>query len=100
MAVIITDFGMPSCCENCEMCSNRRLDTFYCCITLKDVDIDSNKRDADCPLKEVPSGKWIDLGFTEYEAYHCSNCMTTHSIKTNYCPTCGCVMQMESEDKK
>lgn len=49
----IKDFGMPSCCGNCEMSCCKRLETFYCVITLQDVDIDSGERDMDCPLVEI-----------------------------------------------
>ena len=49
--VAIKDFGMPSCCENCNMCNNRNLDTFYCCITLNDVNIDEKAHD--CPLVDI-----------------------------------------------
>jgi len=55
--VAIKDFEMPKNCENCAMSSCRRLETFYCDITLKDVDIESDVRDADCPLLEVEDGK-------------------------------------------
>ena len=49
----IKDFGMPSCCENCEMCSCNGYGEFYCDITLKIVDIeDESQRHADCPLIE------------------------------------------------
>ena len=51
--VAIKDFGMPSCCGNCEMSCCRRLEIFYCVITLQDVDIDSSERDMDCPLVEI-----------------------------------------------
>lgn len=53
--VAIKDFGMPSCCENCNMCVNRNLDTFYCCITLNDVNIDEKSHD--CPLVEIEERK-------------------------------------------
>lgn len=51
--VVIKDFGMPSCCGNCELSSCRRLGDFYCDITLEEVDMDSNKRDINCPLVEI-----------------------------------------------
>ena len=74
--VAIKDFGMPSCCENCNMCDNRDLDTFYCCITLNDVNID--KKAHDCPLVEIEErkvGKWIykKLGVRTFGIV-CSSC--------------------------
>ena len=102
MAVIISDFGMPSRCEQCDMCSNRKLDTFYCCITLKDVDIDSNKRDADCPLKELPSGKWIEKTDDWYgnTTIECSNCHKPCIAKSWYCPNCGAKMDNHISGKE
>lgn len=49
----IKDFGMPSCCGNCEMSSCKGWGNFYCDITLEEIDMDSDKRDADCPLVEA-----------------------------------------------
>ena len=51
----IKDFTMPSSCENCNMCNNRNLDTFYCSITLNDVNIDEKVHD--CPLVEIEERK-------------------------------------------
>lgn len=49
----IKDFGMPSCCNNCEMSSCKGWGNFYCDITLEEIDMDSDKRDKDCPLVEA-----------------------------------------------
>ncbi len=54
--VVIKDFEMPKNCVDCAISSCRRLATFYCNITLQDVDIESDVRDADCPLVEVKNG--------------------------------------------
>lgn len=74
--VAIKDFGMPSCCENCNMCANRNLDTFYCCITLNDVNIDEKAHD--CPLVEIEerkAGEWVykKLGIRTFGIV-CSSC--------------------------
>ena len=60
----------------------------------------------DCPLREIPSGKWehityYDGGFGMNET--CSNCgHTIHGqifdLVDKYCPNCG--TKMESEDKE
>ena len=47
------DMKMPSCCNECNLCSCQRIGIFYCDITASYIDIDSDERDADCPLKEV-----------------------------------------------
>ena len=56
MAVIINDFGMPSNCENCNM-----FDGECCCITMTECEDEKSYRNEDCPLKEVPTGKWISV---------------------------------------
>ena len=55
--VAIKDFEMPKSCEDCVMSSSIRLKTFYCDITLQDVDIESDVRDIDCPLVEIEENK-------------------------------------------
>lgn len=113
--VAIKDFGMPSCCENCNMCFNRNLDTFYCCITLNDVNIDEKAHD--CPLVEIEEhkeekwipvvnvdnspfdnvkerkGKWIKTG----GSFRCSECMGMPEFKDirtlKFCPNCGADMR-------
>lgn len=98
--VAIKDMEMPSCCENCNMCDNKNLDTFYCCITLNDVNIDEKAHD--CPLVEIEErkvGKWIverdDYG--ELTRWHCSNCYDKTGFFTtcawDYCPNCGADMR-------
>lgn len=109
--VAIKDFGMPSCCENCNMCNNRNLDTFYCCITLNDVNIDEKAHD--CPLVEIEErkvGKWItkdgkEQGYdiagikTWYKQIMCNKCgfiktaLEGYAGQRNYCPNCGAEMR-------
>jgi len=57
MAVTIKDFEMPKNCVECAMSSCSRLATFYCVITAQNVDIESDVRDADCPLVEIKESK-------------------------------------------
>ena len=56
-------------------------------------------RHPNCPIKEVPSGKWIehngrglDWEFTKYE---CGLCHEWTEYATNYCPSCGAKMVEE-----
>ena len=59
MSVIISDMGIPKCCSDCPIL----YDQMYCSITESKVNwgnYDKSRLD-DCPLKEVPSGKWIPV---------------------------------------
>ena len=102
--VAIKDFGMPSCCENCNMCNNRNLDTFYCSITLNDVNIDEKAHD--CPLVEIEErkvGEWCKQNDDYFDWYECSECgygsegemqySSEYDVRTKYCPNCGCRME-------
>ena len=51
--VAIKDFGMPSCCVNCDICLPCALDEGLCHITQKTLSDIYNKRDSDCPLIEI-----------------------------------------------
>ena len=59
MMVAIKDFGMPSCCDNCDMAifdNHQDNDClYYCSITNQSIsnDVFYYKRDVDCPLTEV-----------------------------------------------
>ncbi|MBR4377305.1 MAG: hypothetical protein IKP50_00245 [Bacilli bacterium] len=53
MAVIITNMDMPKSCSDCNLCSCQKIGLFYCDITTSYIDIDSEERDADCPLKST-----------------------------------------------
>ena len=84
--MIQINMDMPTSCAECHIrpkgCANN---------------IHLHSRPKDCPLKEVPSGKWI------YDGHHlrCSNCNDYHTIKdsdwnliaSNYCPNCGAKME-------
>ena len=57
MAVIISDMEhVPDSCYNCEMHNYHFCDLTGNCI---EQNYDDGTRAVDCPLKEVPSGKWI-----------------------------------------
>lgn len=48
----IKDFGMPSCCMNCEMHIDDGERDEYCCITVTKCE-DSSEKNDDCPLVEI-----------------------------------------------
>lgn len=48
----IKDFGMPSCCMNCEMHIDDGEHDEYCCITATNCK-DSYEKNDDCPLVEI-----------------------------------------------
>lgn len=51
--VAIKDFGMPSCCVNCDMCLPCALDEGLCHITQHTIGDIYDKRPSDCPLAEI-----------------------------------------------
>lgn len=53
MAVIIPDINIPDSCADCLLCSCQKIGLFYCDITASYIDVDSDERDADCPLKSI-----------------------------------------------
>lgn len=65
--VAIKDFGMPSCCENCNINKFDYLGSqgtahWNCAITENECEDYENKRNSDCPLVEIEErkvGKWI-----------------------------------------
>lgn len=48
----IKDFGMPSCCMNCDMYIDDGEHDEYCCITATKCE-DSYEKNDDCPLVEI-----------------------------------------------
>ena len=48
----IKDFGMPSCCMNCDMYIDDGEHDEYCCITATNCK-DSSEKNDDCPLVEI-----------------------------------------------
>ena len=56
--VAIKDFGMPSCCENCNISefdylSSQGTAHWCCAITENECEDYGNKRNSDCPLIEI-----------------------------------------------
>lgn len=51
--VAIKDFGMPSCCVNCDMCLPCALGEGLCHITQHTIGDIYDKRPSDCPLIEI-----------------------------------------------
>ena len=107
MAVIL-DIPMP---ENCVECDERQIRQLLWCKLIYSGCANCG-RHPDCPLKEVPSGKWIDVyKGSLIDEYRCSNCNSNPPTKkvgitwgwdfTNYCPNCGAKMvePQESEIK-
>lgn len=108
--VAIKDFGIPSCCVNCDMCTSdnplpKDENRGYCHVTQKSITNIYDERPSDCPLVEIEErkvGKWEhDKLFGEC-AYVCSFCHTiwTSSEIQNmhYCPTCGAEMRGNNVD--
>ena len=102
MAVIIENMEIPRSCSECNLCSNQGLDRFYCDVTTSYVDIESEERASDCPLKEVPTGKWIRKYDSIINSYYwqCNQCEHDNEHKSNYCPNCGSRMVEEQTGKK
>ena len=119
MAVIIENMEMPKSCYECRFSepaySGNRCDNM---IGHKYSEILS-ERVKDCPLKEVPSGKWIikdgreegyDIGGmkTWYIQIKCNRCgfiktaIEGHTGQYKYCPSCGSKMfePQEARDKE
>jgi len=81
--VAIKDFGMPSCCENCNINKFDYLGSqgtahWNCAITENECEDYENKRNSDCPLIEIEErkvGKWIykKLGVRTFGIV-CSSC--------------------------
>lgn len=65
--VAIKDFGIPSCCVNCDMCTSdnplpKDENRGYCHVTQKSITNIYDERPSDCPLVEIEErkvGKWL-----------------------------------------
>jgi hypothetical protein len=102
--VTIKNFGMPSCCGECNLttCKGKDEPWNYCCaITLKDINLDDTERPSDCPLVEIGKvGKWIrkpirnDKGGCIGAEMICSYCNKDNRYDEymDYCPNCGAKM--------
>ena len=74
--VAIKDFGMPSCCVNCDMCLPCALDEGLCYLTQNTIGNIYDKRPGDCPLvEEHKVGKWIYDKTSQN--WRCSECSET-----------------------
>ena len=90
--MIQIDMDMPKDCADCNFSCPRNGYDFYCCVDLKDVDLSNPRKD--CPLKEVPSGKWNIIADRYMCCPNCGHKIDTwhgiiHDINFNYCPNCG-----------
>lgn len=95
MIQIDIDMKMP---EKCGMC--RFTSAMDCGITGKFIE-DHDTVPNHCPLKEVPTGKWIHKQMDSF--YHiigqCSNCKSRYRLN-NYCPNCGAKMMVEKQQRE
>ena len=106
MAVII-DMKIPKSCADCPICHPKGKDEpwNYCCfVTMANIDISmwDKSRPNFCPLKEVPTGKWIRKYDSIINSYYwqCNQCEHDNEHKSNYCPNCGSRMVEEQTGKK
>lgn len=85
MSILIKGMEMPKNCHECPF--------LYVTIVC-----DGSK---DCPLVEVPHGKWVlktfNDGYGEYQLYECDQCgaVTAQRKSKNYCHNCGAKMESE-----
>ena len=100
MDVIISDYELPKSCYDCNLHNYHYCDVTGSCI---EQNWDECTKAEDCPLKEVPSGKWVkeDRGHVEYTAV-CSVCGETEfwSERSKYCPSCGSLMVDEQQGEQ
>lgn len=113
--VAIKDFGMPSCCFNCDMQIDGYSAGYYCAITEQELNDNYTleHRHPNCPLVETEEptlAKWIyqDKLPDSWEvpegyimlAYRCSKCNGLAGFqfggsRNKYCPYCGAKMDEE-----
>lgn len=109
--VAIKDFGMPSCCENCNINKFDYLGSqgtahWNCAITENECEDYENKRNSDCPLVDIEerkAGKWINKSHKSgcgilFVASECTCCrkktlFNCDELLYNYCPNCGADMR-------
>lgn len=112
--MVLIDIDMPKSCDLCTFCAiDERLE-YYCNNNVADcyqcnVDDYVACRHPDCPLIEVPKGKWLEREVHETEDFYdieewqsakCSVCGRYHTTPYlyyfqhyNYCPGCGAEME-------
>lgn len=87
--VAIKDFGMPSCCENCDMCVPDYSDDrglYYCVITEEPCREYQDNRQLSCPLIEIGTCKDCkQLGVMDCGYY----CKLNHWGKISTESNCG-----------
>ena len=93
--MIQIDMEMPNRCDECPLSSLSN----ECPLINIDCDEEMGGRDLNCPLKEIPTGKWE---IKDNMWWICSNCgCRTRMIKKynvpNYCPACGAKMVEEHQ---
>ena len=93
MAVIIENMEMPNRCDECPISSLSN----ECPFLHIDCDEEIGGRDENCPLKEVPTGEWIDNTHTSgcgitFLDYECDYCHEHTDTPYDYCPNCGAKM--------
>ena len=109
MAVIDISMDYPTDCWDCKNRINEISDDYgsrcECSRTGTKIDLLLHQKPSDCPLKEVPSGKWIRHnarfgGGTDH--IECSYCGTWYQVwnmpRNSYCPNCGAKMVEKNEN--
>ena len=120
--MIQIDFELPDTCGECPLCiytadekryvgyCNTSDEDYYCKALQRfmeydkvDGGLDILGKPSDCPLKEVPTGKWIE--HKPFERNNCNKCIECSVCKvwlgndcyakTNFCPMCGSRMVEE-----
>lgn len=103
--MIQIDIDKPKTCAECLMSCRDSFYEIYCRNDMKKHE----PFDKDCPLKEVPTGKWNDYYTSQKgnDVFNCTLCSATFIViqgsnKMNYCPNCGAKMvePQEREDKE
>lgn len=98
--VAIKDFGMPSCCVNCDMCLPCALNEGLCHVTQHTLGDIYDKRPSDCPLVEIEErkvGKWVKNEHTFWTCSECGLVNKYNRVQYAYCPNCGAKMRGSEE---
>ena len=91
--MIQIDIDKPKTCAECLISCRDSFYEIYCRNNMKKHE----PFDKDCPLKEVPTGKWVISG----EDWICDNCKESiceiydEEPWEDYCPNCGAKMEVE-----
>lgn len=115
--VAIKDFGMPSCCMNCEMQIDGLPAGYYCAISEEELNDNYTleHKHPNCPLVEIEErkiGEWIEVWesqrdefsgeYDEWREHKCSICdfQEMDADRFKYCPKCGAEMRGAENDTK